>query len=351
MYTEILSLIDPAILSYAVDRTAEVLTRGGVVIFPTETVYGIGCDAANSSAVKRLQEIKGQNEGKLLQHLVPSVSTALSLCASPGRVAEKLMRCYWPGPLTLVLPRAVEGTIGIRLPDHPVLRAILQKCGLVLAASSANLHGSPPAHSGYEVIDVFAGKVDMILDEGTVALGLASSVVEVSRKGLKFFREEALSSLELNETARFTVLVLDAGGQVTGPLAAHILYSLFEKTIPEIKVFFQADDSSPWKTEPEAVLSVLPCCHLVPQGALIAVDDAHSVLNQSDLVLYFSKDYVRDFFESAPSLSNRSLYIDGISSFLSRVQSNPVESGYRDVANWLESSLFQQRGLIESCLA
>jgi len=169
------------------DAAAAVLEAGGTVAFPTESFYGLGADALDPEAVARVFRIKGRAESRPVLVLVDSVERALSLVAGAGTEVRALMARHWPGPLTLVLPAgptvlpaitAGTGTVGVRVPGHPVTLALLRAAGRVLTGTSANRSGEPPPSCAEEVARQLPGLVDVILDGGPTAGGAGSTVAD-----------------------------------------------------------------------------------------------------------------------------------------------------------------------------
>jgi L-threonylcarbamoyladenylate synthase len=169
------------------DAAAAVLEAGGTVAFPTESFYGLGADALDPEAVARVFRIKGRAESRPLLVLVDSVERALSLVAGAGTEVRALMARHWPGPLTLVLPAgptvppaitAGTGTVGVRVPGHPVTLALLRAAGRALTGTSANRSGEPPPSCADEVARQLPGLVDVILDGGPTAGGAGSTVAD-----------------------------------------------------------------------------------------------------------------------------------------------------------------------------
>ena len=171
----------------AADQAAECLARGGLVAFPTETVYGLGADATNGQAVARLYEAKGRPSFNPLIAHVPDLQSARKL-AIFNADAEALAAAFWPGPLTLVLPRrpdcpvselATAGleTIAIRVPDHALARALLRAFGKPVVAPSANISGHVSPTTAAHVLEDLDEKVDLIVDGGPAAVGIESTIV------------------------------------------------------------------------------------------------------------------------------------------------------------------------------
>jgi L-threonylcarbamoyladenylate synthase len=177
---------DPAVIATA----ARVLQEGGLVAFPTETVYGLGADALSGAAVARIFSAKGRPADNPLIVHVADVAAARELVREFPALAERAAAALWPGPLTIVLPRgdavpdittAGQATVAIRVPAHPVALALLRACGRPLAAPSANRSGRPSPTLAAHVLADLDGRVELILDGGPTLHGLESSVLDLSR--------------------------------------------------------------------------------------------------------------------------------------------------------------------------
>jgi L-threonylcarbamoyladenylate synthase len=177
----------------SIQRAAKVLEGGGLVAFPTETVYGLGCDATNAAAVARLYGVKGRPQFNPLIAHVLDLSAAAQHAIFPDR-ARALAERFWPGPLTLVLQRRVDSpiaelacaglaTIALRAPAHADARALLAAFGGPITAPSANRSGHVSATSAAHVAADLGGAVDMILDGGAAPIGLESTIVAVNDDG------------------------------------------------------------------------------------------------------------------------------------------------------------------------
>jgi L-threonylcarbamoyladenylate synthase len=176
---------DPA----AVRRAAECLRGGGLVAFPTETVYGLGAHALDRRAVTRLFEAKGRPATDPLIVHVTALADATALATEVPAVAQALASRFWPGPLTLVLPRAPVvpcevtaglDTVAVRAPAHPVARALLGAAQLPIAAPSANLFSRPSPTRAMHVLDDLDGRIEMLLDAGPTRLGVESTVLDLT---------------------------------------------------------------------------------------------------------------------------------------------------------------------------
>jgi L-threonylcarbamoyladenylate synthase len=171
-----------------VSEAATVLKRGGLVGFPTETVYGLGAIALDVDAVARVFEAKGRPRFDPLIVHVADLAGARQLVTRFPDVADKLARKFWPGPLTLVLPKrdivpdlitAGLPTVGIRVPDHPLALALLRAAGVPIAAPSANLFGCVSPTTAEHVAEQLGDRIDLILDGGPCRVGVESTVLQV----------------------------------------------------------------------------------------------------------------------------------------------------------------------------
>lgn len=182
--------IDPAApVGDALRRAAEIIRRGGLVAFPTETVYGLGADALNASAVSRIFAAKGRPATNPLIVHVPDTAAARSLAACWPDTAERLAARWWPGPLTLVVPRRAEvpdavtaglEAVALRVPAHPVALALLRESQRPIAAPSANRFTQLSPTTAAHVAASLGEQVDLILDGGPTAVGIESTVVDCS---------------------------------------------------------------------------------------------------------------------------------------------------------------------------
>ena len=170
-------------------RAARVLQRGGLVAFPTETVYGLGASALDEAAIRRIYRAKERPaHNPLIVHIADMAQLA-DLVAELPPLALQLARSFWPGPLTLVLKRhsalpdviaPARDTVALRLPAHPVARALITAAGLPLAAPSANRFTRPSATSAQHVLADLDGRIDLLLDGGPARIGLESTVLDLT---------------------------------------------------------------------------------------------------------------------------------------------------------------------------
>ena len=185
-----------------IDEAARVLANGGVVAYPTDTVYGLGADILNPEAIDRVFEIKGRPADAPLPVLLSGVEQLAAVVDSPPSSAYELAGRFWPGALTLVmrtsvsLPAALlrDGRVAVRVPDDPMCRRLIERLGRPITGTSANKTGCPAATTADEVRSQLGDVVDYILDAGRPGGGLPSTVVEVDEAGFRILREGAVPS-------------------------------------------------------------------------------------------------------------------------------------------------------------
>ena len=195
------------ILPREIEKGVTILQKGGVIAFPTDTVYGLGADAFNSTAVERIYEIKNRPKNRQLPLLIADVEQLTTLADPIPEIAWFLARRFWPGGLTLVLPKtdslpaylAPESTIAVRVPDHPVCLAIIQHLGNPIIGTSANISGHPAALTADEVGQQLGGKIDFNINGGKCPGGKESTVVDVTRESPIILRQGIIPSHEIDK--------------------------------------------------------------------------------------------------------------------------------------------------------
>jgi len=184
-----------------VQQAVEALRRGGLVAFPTDTLYALGADALAADAIERVLLVKGRHRGKPLSILVPSVEAIVALGVSLGDGVRDLMQAFWPGPLTVVVKApgrfpavltAATGTIGLRIPGGVVAQSMLAAFGGPIIGTSANKAGGADPADAKTVQRALGGQIDLILDGGRVALGVPSTVIDCSVEPARLLREGAV---------------------------------------------------------------------------------------------------------------------------------------------------------------
>lgn len=228
MHTELCQADDASIR-----RAAALLRAGELVAFPTETVYGLGADALNGEAAARIFAAKGRPaDNPLIAHIAGESGLAGLIALEPCACARALMRAFWPGPMTLIFPKSPRvprevtaglDTVAVRMPSHPVARALISAAQTPIAAPSANRSGRPSPTTAAHVLEDMEGRIPLILDGGPCEVGLESTVVDVTGARPRILRPGGVT-LEMLEGVVGDVDVdegvlhqLQAGSQARSP--------------------------------------------------------------------------------------------------------------------------------------
>ncbi|MGC9292292.1 MAG: L-threonylcarbamoyladenylate synthase [Acidobacteriaceae bacterium] len=199
----------------AIAEAATVLRAGGTVAFPTETVYGLGANALDAASVAKIFVAKQRPSWDPLIVHISDVRMLARVVAEVPRAAQRLMDAFWPGPLTLLLPRSTavppivtagRDLVGVRMPAHPVALALIGACHLPIAAPSANRFGHTSPTTAAHVLDDLDGRIDMVLDGGPTEHGVESTVLEVREGEVVVYRPGAITLEEVQAVAGNAVL-------------------------------------------------------------------------------------------------------------------------------------------------
>ena len=183
----------------AISQAVQELREGGLVVFPTDTVYGIACLEDLPHAVDRLFTAKQRPPEKKVARLDADLDQVIAHGALVDTRARRLAEHFWPGPLTLVLPHAREGTVAYRVPDHPVALKLLRALDCPLLVTSANRSGEPDALTAQDAEAVLPATVSLILDGGPCPLKVASSILQLSADSIELLREGGLGLHEIED--------------------------------------------------------------------------------------------------------------------------------------------------------
>ncbi len=215
-----------------IKNAALVLAGGGLVIVPTETVYGIAVNTLNKESVNRLYEIKKRPKDKPFSLLIEAREKVEDFAQDIPRPAYKLIDKFWPGPLTIILKAKNGGTVGLRMPDNEIARSIIKQSGVPVACPSANISGEAPAVNFSDAIKGLSGLVDFAIDAGNSRLGVESSIVDLTVEPLSILREAAIKKEEIDAVAKKKIVLFVCTGNSCRSVMAK---GLLEKRLKDVK--------------------------------------------------------------------------------------------------------------------
>ena len=198
-----------------IKEAAEIIKKGGIVIFPTETVYGIGANGLDEKAVKKLYDIKQRPLNKPISLLVSDINMVNEIAQDITELEYKLMENFFPGPLTIVLKKkdivsdivtAGQDTVGIRMPSGEIARKLIEYAKVPIATPSANISGKSSGTNLDEIMEDFEGKVDYFIDGGDSKLGIASTIVKVVDGIPYILRQGTITKEQIEEIAGKVIL-------------------------------------------------------------------------------------------------------------------------------------------------
>lgn len=203
-YIDLLNDIDYTKLK----EPAELIRNGGIVVFPTETVYGIGANALNENAIKKLYDIKKRPLNKPISLLVNSIDMIEQVTKDITKLEYALIKTFFPGPLTIILKKknivpnivtANQDTVGIRMPANEIALKLIGYVGSPIATPSANISGKPSGTNLKDIMEDFDGKVNCFIDDGPSKIGLASTIVQVVDGVPHILRQGSISEKQIKE--------------------------------------------------------------------------------------------------------------------------------------------------------
>ncbi|MDP2921997.1 MAG: L-threonylcarbamoyladenylate synthase [Candidatus Omnitrophota bacterium] len=210
-----------------IDEAAVVLKNGGLVVFPTETVYGIAANSLKPETIDRLYAIKQRPKDKPFSVHIADFASLKDLGITLSSDAERVAKRFWPGPLTIVAFNNKGEKIGLRMPDNRIAYLLIKKAGVPVVAPSANLSGAKPPVSAEEALQGMDGLVDMVLDGGRVRIGIESTVMDVTGKPFKILRQGAIPQKEA--LTDYNILFVCTGNSCRSVMAK----GLMEKFVKE----------------------------------------------------------------------------------------------------------------------
>lgn len=286
-------------------EAADILARGGLVIIPTETVYGIAADLSSTKAIDRLYAIKGRPKDKPFSLHIDKKESVEGIARDIPIAAYKLIDKFWPGPLTLILKSKSNNTIGMRMPDNAIALRVISLAEVPVACPSANLSGKPAPVDFPGAIKDLEGLVDFAIDAGPARLGIESTIVDLTNPGTKILREGAIKKEEiLAATEKKNILFVCTGNSCRSVMAKGILEKILrEKKRNDVNVL-SAGMMLGGMGATEETINVL-------RREGIDVSGHHSqrvtedIIRKSDLILVMEKIHEERILQFAPQAKNR----------------------------------------------
>jgi len=287
-------------------EAADILAAGGLVIIPTETVYGIATNISDKKAAERLYAIKGRPGDKPFSLHIDNKDSVEGIAKDIPVTAYKLMDKFWPGPLTLVLKSKTDKTIGMRMPDDKIALRVIGLAEIPIVCPSANLSGRPAPKNFTEAIKDMQDLVDLAIDAGPTKLGIESSVVDLSNADIRFLREGALKKEDILAVAnKKIVLFICTGNSCRSVMAKGLLEKrLKEKKRADVEVLsagLMLTGGMPASFETQELLK--------GEGIDVSAHRSQRVtaamIKKADLILVMEKLQEERILQTAPEAKNR----------------------------------------------
>jgi len=287
-------------------EAADMIAKGGLVIIPTDTVYGIAVSMQEKEAIERLYKIKNRPKEKQLSLLVDRKEVVENFAKNISVAAYRLMDKFWPGPLTLILEARDGGTIAFRMPNHAIALSIISASGVPVLCPSANLSGKTAPRDFKEAIDDLNGLVDLAVDSGPCAIGQESSVVDLSVNPMRILRQGAIKSVDI-ETAvgKKKILFVCTGNSCRSVMAQGLLEKKLKDTkrtdVEVLSAGIMPIVGTPATANTREVLSKLG----IDVSGHRAVQLTKELIDESDIILVMEKIHEERVLNVAPEAKNR----------------------------------------------
>lgn len=316
MRTRVVKINSKSPESKKIKEAVDVLSKGGLVAFPTETVYGLGANSKNKDAINKLYEIKKRPKDKPFTFLIKDIkdidSFAIEVLPAVYRLADR----FWPGPLTIVLKSRDSSTVGLRIPRSAVALEVVRQADFPIACPSANLSGVKEPLSANEVLEDLKGKIELVLDGGEVELGTSSTVVDGCSLPFKILRKGFIDDRLIQEIgSKKRILFVCTGNSCRSVMAK----ALFEKKLKEkgrgdIEVFSAGISAPIGRGASSEVIQLLK-----DEGIDVSKHSVQCVteemLKRNDLILVMERIQEEAILGKSPLLKNRVYLLKGFSQF------------------------------------
>ena len=333
MKTDVLYINPDAPEKKKIREASSVIRRGGLVAFPTDTVYGLGVDAFNEEAISQVYRAKKRERKKPLSILISKEEELDGLVTEIPESAKVLMKKFWPGPLTLILPAsnkmskiltANSGTVGVRVPDNKIAVALIRESRVPITCPSANISGHPSPRSCEDVLKELGGKIDLVIDGGPSNSGLPSTVVDLTGGSLNILREGKISktTLEAILNDKKVVLFVCTGNSCRSVIAEALFkkmlaaakkqYPQKRESLSKIIVLSAGVAPFPGMNAPPGTLKVLR-----QEGIDVSKHRAISMTSElarkSSLILVMEERHRREILKMVPDCGDKIALLKGFS--------------------------------------
>ncbi len=291
MKTDIFKIYPDSIDEESILSASKIIKAGGLVAFPTETVYGLGADATDKRAAKKIYAAKGRpSDNPLIIHIATPADASIYAEVSP--LYERLAKAFMPGPLTVIMPKKeivpdeVTGgldSVAVRCPSHPIARALIAASGVAIAAPSANISGSPSPTCAEHVVKDIQGRIDAIIDGGDCEIGLESTIVKIVGEKAILLRPGAITADALRcvcDEVEISSAVTEALSENERPLSPGMKYRHYAPTAPLVLL----DGSR------EAVARFLACAQKNENCAVLCYSEEKELLKNKNIIDIGAKD-------------------------------------------------------------
>jgi len=290
-----------------ISHCAKVLRDGGLVAFPTETVYGLAANLNNKKAISRLFEVKHRHHGKPFSVHIADKEKIEDFAINLKPVAYKLIDKFWPGPLTVIVPSKDQDTVGVRMPSNPIALKLISEAGVPIVAPSANLSGHNPPKCVDDVLRDLNGLIDIAIDGGKTELGVESSIVDLTITPPQVIRKGAIAEKDIEEVINKKTVIFICTGNSCRSVMASALFRKKMENRSDIEVLDAGIGAMPGMAPTADTIALLNKEGIDVMGhkATVLTD---MMIKKSDIILVMEKLHEDRILKKFPSARNR-LYL------------------------------------------
>lgn len=286
---------------------AKILHRGGLVAFPTETVYGLGANLLDKKAIQRLYKVKRRLAEKPFSLHISEKEKVEEHAMNLTPLAYKLIDKFWPGPLTLILASRQGGTVGIRMPKNPIALHLLSEARVPIVAPSANLSGNSAPKDVDDVLRDLKGLIDVAIDGGPAELGLESTILDLTKEPPEVLRKGAINPKEIEKIIKTKTVLFVCTGNSCRSVMAEALLKKYLQLRGDVEVISAGTNVSMGMLPTEQTKALL-LKEGIDVSAHIAQRVSEAMLKKADFILVMEESHENKILEIAPSVKNR-LYL------------------------------------------